>query len=236
MNIDFRKTTLNDEASIYQKRKSKYTKKDINNLSKQEKWNFFKDYYLKKVLIVLLVIVALCILVKDMFFDSSKCVLYVSCVNECQLTDTQPIIDDLENYVEKDNDKDHVSVVSYDLEIPQFNMSFVTQINAGTIDLVICPYDYFIETSRQGLFVDLSTFLPSEIYDDLSDRIITSSLTDMDAEGNITSYSDPAPFGIDISNNAHFIHKDEKVVLCIVNGTLNKANAINALSYFTSVE
>lgn len=239
MDIETKKTTLDDEASIYQKRKNTYTKEDIKDMSGKEKLKYFKDYYLKIVIIALVAIVAIGILIKDIVFDRSESILYVSCVNECQISNTDKLADELKEFIKPEKEDDFTTVVSYDLNNTQFNMSFVTLLNAGSIDLVVCPYDYFVEASGAGTFVNLSEFLPEEIYNSLSDKILTASLTETDIDGNVIDSAAPEPFGIDISDNKYFAAcagNAEKVVLCAVNGTMHEENVLKAITYLTAVE
>lgn len=236
MEIESKKTVLNDEASIYQKRKNEYTKEDFKNMSSQDKLSYFKEYYLKIVIIGLVIVIAAGVLIKDIFFDHSQSVLYVSCVNECQIDATDELSTNLKDYIKPENEKDFVTAVNYDLNNTQLNMSFVTLLNAGTLDLIVCPYDYYVEAAGAGYFVDLSDFLPANTYAALSDKILMTGLIEWDSDGNVISTGEPQAFGIDISDNEYFsgcTENTDKVVLCVVNGTLQEENALKGIEYLT---
>ena len=48
MDIKQKKTALDDDSILYQKRDDTIGKKDISSLSGRQKLQYFKDYYLKK--------------------------------------------------------------------------------------------------------------------------------------------------------------------------------------------
>ena len=48
-----KKTILDDNASIYKKHSDRPKKESLKKMSKEEKWQYFKDYYLKKYLTAL---------------------------------------------------------------------------------------------------------------------------------------------------------------------------------------
>lgn len=235
MNVDDKKTVLDDEASIYQNRKQVYTKEDIKKLSSKDKLIYFKDYYLLKTLIVLLIIVVLGVIVKEVVFNTSKCVLNVACLNECTLDDTKTLTNNLQEYVVTEDEDDYIDIASYNLEMYQMNMSYGAKLSGGGIDVIICTYDYFVEAAQAGVFADLSELLPADAYEKVSDKILNESIVETDDEGAVISTEEPAPYGIDISDSTRygeFNDTDEQVVLCVVNGVTNKENAIKALTYF----
>lgn len=233
MDIETKKTALDDEASIYQKRKNTYTKEDVKAMSLKNRIKYFKDYYLKITILALLIITAACVLIHDIVFDKSQCVLYVSCINTAQPDNNETLIEDITKQINTENVGDFVSVVSYDLDNPQYNMSFVTLTQAGTIDIAICPADYFEEAAGAGMFANLSEYLPEDTYTELSDKILMARPTETDIDGNIIDYGEPAPYGIDISDSPYFSNTNEHVVLCILNGGPHAENTLEAVSFFT---
>lgn len=234
MDIETKKTILDDEASIYKKRKNTYTGKDIKTMSLKNKIRYFKDYYLKFTIIILLIVAAICILVNDIVFDKSQCVLYVSCINTAQPDDNESLTKELTNEIKNTKQGDFVSVISYNLDNPQYNMSFITLTQAGTIDIAICPADYFEEAAGAGMFANLNEFLPEEIYTKLSEKIIMARPTETDIDGNIINYGNPMPYGVDISDSPYFSKTNEQLVLCILNGSPHTDNTLDAVSFFTT--
>lgn len=75
MNIEHKKTALGDDSVLYQKRDDSFGRKDLKSLTRKQKLQYFKDYYLMKVVVVLAVLIAVGSLLNGMFFNRSECVL-----------------------------------------------------------------------------------------------------------------------------------------------------------------
>ncbi len=119
------------------------------------------------------------------------------------------------------------------------SMAFTTRLAAGAIDLVICPRSDFTEQAEHGMFRDLSEFLPADMYEKLSDRLLSASLVEYDEAGEIVSHSEPVMLGIDLSGSD--IYKEygslaEQPVLCVAGNIQNTENALQVISRFTGIE
>ena len=172
MDIKFKKTRLDDDALIYQRSKDTVSKEDLKNLSPAQKLQYFKDYYAKKVLIVICIIIAVGSLLNSTVFNRSTCLLSLYFLNGCQPEDSEAMRTSLEEYIGIENKNDYVSVESFLLEDPQQNMAYTARVAAGSADLIICSYEDFLEYAEKGFFSDLSEFLPAEHYASLSEKIL----------------------------------------------------------------
>ena len=142
MNIEHKKTALGDDSVLYQKRDDSFGRKDLKSLTRKQKLQYFKDYYLMKVVVVLAVLIAVGSLLNGMFFNRSECVLSVAFVNESRIPQAEELNESLEKYLDLGRN-DYVSVENYGLDDYQMQMAFVTTMSASAIDLTICPRDYF---------------------------------------------------------------------------------------------
>lgn len=236
MDVEKKKTVLDDDAGIYQKRKNVYTKDDVKEMSRKEQFKYFKDYYLKKVILVIVGIIAVCVLVRDIVFNRTQPALSIACLNECSIGNSQALEDAVAEYIHIKDESTPVTIASYNTTNTDSNMSYVTLASSGAIDIVICPYDYFIAESQAGTFVDFSEVLSEDEYAQIADKTLEAGIIETDIDGTIISSGDPAPYGIDISNSKYFKEyclADEQIVLCVINGTENTDNALKAISYFT---
>ena len=59
MNINNKKTTLNDEAAIYTHDENVSEKEKWQAMSGKRKWQYFKDYYLGKIVAILMIVLML---------------------------------------------------------------------------------------------------------------------------------------------------------------------------------
>lgn len=235
MNIEHKKTTLDDNSAFYEKNKDVVTKEDIKNLTPKQKLQYFIDYHLKKVIVIGAVAVYVFILLNSMFFNRKEILMTVAFLNECSITETEKLEEDLRAYLEIEDKNDSVGSSYYNTEDYQMNMAFYTHVAGSGIDLIVCTRSTFEENAKHGMLYDLSTYLPEDLFNNLSDQILTAQVADeSDDEGNVLSYFDPQPFGIDISNNEYYKElggtNPEDLVLCIAAGSKNTDNTIKLLS------
>ncbi|XCP84768.1 hypothetical protein ABXS75_17235 [Roseburia hominis] len=236
MNVDHKKTAVDDDSILYQKRDDSFKKEDFSNLSPKQKFVYFKDYYLKWIIIGVIVLAVIFSLLNTMVFNRSNYVVSLTFLNECELEKTEELSADVKDYLKATGKNDTVTISSFNLNQHQMEMAYFAQASAGTIDLIVCSRDYFEEGAAQGSFADLSELLPEQMYESLASSILSASEAEFDDDGNPISYQDPAPYGIDISSSSQL----EKygiggtdVVLCIARNADHQDTAIKMVSFFT---
>lgn len=240
MNIEHKKTVLEDDAKMYRKDKDKITKEELKNLPPKQKWQYFRDYYLKFVIVIIIALIAVGTIINTTILNPQTTVMSLATINECQIYETEEPIQKLTEYLEVTDKNSNVNIGYYNLDDYQMNMAYVTHAATGGIDLVICPKDYFTQGSRQGMFLDLSEFLPAEMYEALSDRILMEQeAEEVDEEGNPISLLEAKPYGIDLSGSIayqDFGGLEPEPVLCVMASVVNTDNAIKTISYLTEFE
>lgn len=240
MNIEHKNTVLEDDAKMYSKGKDTVTKEQLKNLTKKQKLTYFKDYYLKFVIVGIILLIGAGSVINTTIINPQKTVLTLATINECQLLDTEGPINILTEYLAVTDKNENVNVAYYNLDDYQMNMAFVTHAAAGGLDLVICTEDYFTQGSEQGMFLDLKEFLPEETYNLLSDRIIMGRRVDeYDEQSNPISYLEEKAYGIDLTGSIaykEFGGMYENPVLCVISSVANPDNAIKTISYLTQFE
>jgi len=237
MDIETKKTALEDEAGIYQKRKSSYSKEDIKTLTLKEKLIYFRDYYLLKTILVVGVLVAAVVLIYDIFLTPSKTIYNVVFTDTCRIEKTDVMSKNLEEFILPEDDPNLVNVSSYDLDNYQVSMSFSTQLLAGAIDSIVCSHDSFVSFSQSGYYVDLEDYLPDETLALVKDRLLYASTVDLDNDGTIIKEYEPRAYGIDISDCKAFRELNstaEQVVIGVTNNEKNKEYIIKAIEYFAT--
>lgn len=235
MNIEHKKTALDDDAYIYTRNRDETNKETVKNLTRKQKLTYFKDYYSVKVLVGIILVVMICSLLNQTVFNRSSCLLSIACVDDRQIIKAEEMGVALEEYLPIEGKNDYASVSYYDRDDAQMNMAYVTHYATGSIDLIICSEDYFKEASAQGMFADLNTFLTDENKALLSDRFLNAQIAQTDDDGAVIGYEDEAPYGIDISDSEIYREYDgigDKVILCVHVNAGNKENAQKAISFF----
>lgn len=235
MDIKFKKTTLDDDALMYNKSKDTITREELKQLPFKQKLIYFKDYYAKITIVVIIIIIAVISLLNTTVFNRSTCMLSLILLNG-QMENSDPLSESLEEYLEITNKNDYVSAEAFNISDYQMNMAYSTRIWAGSADIVICSRSDFEDQAARGYCADLSETLPEEMFSALSDYIVDGQEEEIDEDGNVLSRSDPQPFGIDLSGSSvleeyEIICRDP--VLFITANSPNPDNAVKTLAYFT---
>lgn len=186
LNIKYKKTSLDENASIYSKRdedepeRSKWSRMD-----RQQKWVHFKAYYLRYVVIGCLVLaVAGFFLYKDVIRKTE--VIYRSAVlNEIAME--IPITKFADGFTESMNIDPDRNLSSFHLYYTDAELakqvgatvsSDLTQVSsmiyAGKLDSLIAGQDDFEGYREKGLFIDLSELLSAEQMEQIQDRLYLS--------------------------------------------------------------
>lgn len=206
MNIDDRKTALDDDSLLYQKRDESFGKKDTSSLNAKQKAGYFKDYYLKALIVAVAVIAVVGSILYTSIFHRSESLLGVAFVDKAYLLDTDALNEHMLDVLQPEHKQDYIDLSNYDLSDYGSQIRFSTLTATGSIDIIIGDEESFDKYSELGYFADLSEFLPAELYEKVKDKIVESSETETDEEGNVTKTYPAAPHGIDISGNA--LYKD----------------------------
>lgn len=238
MDIKFKKTALDDDALIYQRSKDTTTKEDIKSLPLRQRLGYFRDYYLKIVVVAVLSVIVLASILNTTVFNRSESELSICFLNGSVPEKSEDLDSFFEEYIGLENKNDYIRSESFFLDNYQMDMAFKTKLMAGAIDLVICSYDDFMEQSEARLFCDLREFLPEDMYDQLSELLVENKVPELDDMGEITAYSDPIPMGIDLSGSS--LYKEyggtaTRPVLCAAGTTKNKENALTAIACFCGI-
>lgn len=239
MDINHRKTALDDDASLYNKKHDVVTKEDLKNLSKKDKLRYFKDYYSKKVIVVLIIIIGIIMVLNEAVFNRKNCLLQIACLNEYQIENSEELAETLEELLNIENKNDYANVSYYDTDEYNMNMAYVTHTATGSIDLLICSEEQFETSANRGMLVDLSEFLPADMYEQLSDRILESRTSDEDYDTGAITYGEYQPFGIDLSGSE--VYKEyggygDAPILCVMINATNTDNALTGIKYLTGIE
>ncbi len=239
MNIEHKKTALDDSASIYSRNRVAANKETLKNMTPKEKFKFFMDYYSKFTVFIIILIIAVISLLNQTVFNRSTSILSVACINDIQIGDSEAANDDLHEYLEIENKNDYAGISYYSTEDPNMNMALVAHIATGSLDIILCSEEYFLTGCEQGMFADLSTILTEEQYSLLADRMVEGQVGETDDAGNVVSHLDPQPFGINISDSAKFAEYTGygiDPILCVTATTKNLDNTLKGITWFTGVE
>ncbi len=168
-----KKTALDEDALLYQKRDERPDRERLRDMSFGEKLGFLKDYYLLPALVVLAVAAGVIYTVRTMTRPVKQPWIYIALINAVLDEETS---EDLENRLtefyqkeaEAAEDADLSSRDSANIEFPfdldrySDMMRFQTYAAAGQIDLILASEDVFAEQAGRGVLLNLEEVLSRE--------------------------------------------------------------------------
>lgn len=232
-----KKTALDDDAYLYQKREEKTEKEKWAEMNWRQRLRYFLDYYLVKLLVFAGIILAVGLFVWN-FISKSKedVVLYVAVVNEnLQTEGTENLKKELTEYLGADGKYQKVMIDdSFYMDDGGLEKLEVYIYNKQ-IDVVIADESVYKELSGYGFFQDISTVsgVPSK-YTDLYVKAAGYKDEHTDSfEDHSTARGEELPYGVDISASriSDIKTKIQTPVLSIAQGAENKGNAVKFLNF-----
>jgi hypothetical protein len=230
--LDKRRTTLDDNASIYRKRETKSEKQKFSELDFKGKVSYFNTYYLKKVIVIALVAIGLGYFIYTIIAPKPENALYVAVIN-------YSLDDETADQLEKDfgeylniGEMEQVNIdTSFFLdESGDPSMTSANQIKLSTylaaqeIDMVIAPESYFENYVGNGFFDSLESQLPTNVFATLADYLYHGTTEEDSSEKVYGIYLDHLPYYKERN-------VDEPHVIGLVTNSTKKENGIEFIRY-----
>ena len=232
MDINQKKTALDDDSILYQKRDDSIGKKDISSLSGRQKLQYFKDYYLKFCILAAVLLAMSISLIYTVFFRHQETLLNIAVINDTSLADAEGLTAYLQDYFHADGKHKLITVSNYYLEDPNQQIAFTTKLVTGDVDIVICDQETFDSESASGLYLDLTNALSSVASSAFSDHLIMGHTEETDEQGQIIDTGSTLPYGIDISDTplySYYGGTADQAILCITSGSKHTETALTFL-------
>ena len=234
-----KETVLDDSASIYSRNRGKTEKQKWEEMSGAERFSYFKEYYLKFVILGILGVALLIYLGVTIFGPKPKQILYVAVVND-YIDDavTEDMQKDLKAYL---GSTDELEQVYFDdtfyfgdgsqdaSNVLTKMMAFVA---AGDIDIIISDPAQFEMYAKGEYFLDLRETLPASQYKKLEDKLVWCDVPNEDESATVS-----VPVGINLAGSKKYGSLkgyQESPVLGIVANSKNVDNVLKAIDYFFS--
>lgn len=218
MDVKNKKTTLSDEAALYHHREDVSEKEKWKNMSGRKRWEYFKSYYLLKVLGTILGVGVVVSILYTILAPKPETLLSVAIANgamtQVQYLDVQK---EFEAVLEL-NPETQKTVFDggYDFEYDLYEsmQKFAIYNAVGDLDVTILPLSVFEVYAPRGYFCQISEKLSTGLYLELSECLVECGLNDED--GNYIEGSE-AMYGIRIDTTHVFegYETDEPVVLVL---------------------
>ena len=234
MDVSDKKTVLEDSASIYQRREEKSDRAKWKELKGFEaKWEHFKAYYLLKTFIVACVIGFVIYGIYEMVRPKPERVVYVAILDAVVLNEqTDALQAGFEEYFGLDSKTQETwfdnSMMISNASDTVGRQKFTTHSFAGEIDVIIAPASV-LQGYAGTYLLPLSEQLPSDLYEQVSDRLCYASVKD--ETGNYVEGSNE-PYGIYVTDLLEVsVYCKEPVALAICGNSGNEKNAEEFIRY-----
>lgn len=191
------------DALIYQKRNDTDSKAEYEKLDKKGKFQFFKDYYLQNILIVLaLVIIGGYYLVKAV--NKPQNILYIAIADDTfQEEELDRLEKAVETYLGLDGKKEVVTInTDYSYKNGKSSEQLQSYLYAGSCDVVIASEEGLKGWAEGGYFLEPDSSELVSFYKDLddSDRIYSKVMEGAEIRGEKEMDDTEYNFGISIVN------------------------------------
>lgn len=233
-------TRLDDNAAIYERRKPKTEKQKLSEMNGKEKWQYFKDYYFKKLTVSILLLGFIGYLLYTMLSPKPDTVLHVASANFAfSEEEIETIQNDFAQHLGINLDTQEVIFESnYLLSDTDYASAekLTVLFFANELDVFIAPESKFVEYAFSGSLSSLSDQLPTDLYSALSDKFFQSQVRQDDEP--IEEASGPSHvFGIYLDDTE--LYKDysseDPPVLGIVLSSKNKEEAVEFIRYLFDI-
>ena len=200
MNIKNKKTVLNDDAALYNRKESASEKEKWQSMSGKRRLRYFLDYYLGRILAVTLVLAVVGSILYTMLSPKPESVFSVGVINDSA---NQLYYDALQAQLNEllgvDNETEEtVFDTGYYFDNTEYQsfQKFSIYNTVGDLDVSIFPLSKFKEYAPAEHFSPVAEYLSSGLYSSLSEYLVESKVQDI--QGNILDGTETV-YGIDLS-------------------------------------
>lgn len=165
-------TKLDKDAAIYSKRTEEDEKELRKNLTREQKFQYFSDYYLPKILVGLVVLAFLAWLGKDFFMPKKEVVLYVAVVDDVLgNVAVEELQNDLGELYGIDPENQEVVVnAGFSSNSMDSMTQLTTYIYAGEVDVVVTSGEEFETLAKSGHFAEYREDTITKVYGDYDEE------------------------------------------------------------------
>lgn len=201
MNLKNKKTVLSDDAALYSHKEDLSEKEKWQAMSKKERRQYFVDYYLGKIVAVVLVLAVVGSILHTMLTPKPEVVLSVAVVNDAA---NQVLYDDLQSKFNAaialdEETQQTVFDTGYNFTNGDYQswQKFSMYNMVGDLDVSILPKSLFEEYAPDDYFSPIAVHLSTGLYGSLSNYLLETK--QRDEEGNLIPGSETV-YGIDLSS------------------------------------
>ncbi len=234
-----KKTALDDDASIYQKRVEETEKEKWSKMNGGQRWQYFKDYYLLKVIVGSIAVVFVGFVVWSVLKPKDEIVLYVAVVDE-QFDDEkeEALTQELNELFGVDGKRYKVFIDDL-IYLDNGGMEKLQTLTyTDRLDVIIADKENYQRLAGMGFFQAADQYLGEEKTAEYEEFFVEAAgyeeNKELSFENVETGTGEVLPYGIDISGSERFSQVKnylESPVLSFVVDNQNSEHAVEFLDY-----
>ena len=238
MDLNGKKTVLSDESTIYKQKEELSEKEKIKQMTWLERLDYFRTYYLVKVIVVLISVCVFGSILYTALSPKPDRVISVAVIDSAiHLEKTIELQEKFEAFMELDEKTQETWFEDYDFEYEQKKalQKFVLYNASGDLDITIMPQSVFEKFAPLGHFAEITESLPTDLYMELSDYLVECKQEGDD--GNLIEGSETV-YGICLDSLWVLEGQklEESVILGIGVSTVNEENIESFIRFLFSSE
>lgn len=237
-------SVLDEDASLFQAQAQKSEKQKWSELSRQQRFRYFIDYYFMKCIAAIALAGVLGTILWTFFKPQKEPSLFFAIVhNPLPMDASESLEQSFANILQTDgSQKIHIDDAfpnSYESDV-----KLSAFLSAQEIDLIVTNEEYFQALAKNDCFVDLSELMPAFSKEHKGLLYLTEGYTEepstsvaAEAPSSQTANQEKKAYGIDITDSSTFKpfwFQEQRAILGIVQNCKQQENAILALEYIVS--
>jgi len=238
MNLKNKKTVLNDDAALYSHKEDVSEKEKWQTMSKRERWQYFVDYYLGKIVVILIVAAVLGSVLHTILTPKPEVVLSVAVVGD---SSNQTLYEELQTRFNErialdEETQQTVFDTAYNFSNGDYQswQKFAMYNMVGDLDITLLPKSQFEEYAPGDYFSPVALHLSSSLHASLAEYFLETKQED--ENGNLIPDSETV-YGIDLSSTWLYEgqQKEDPMVL-VINAAPKNVKNIEAFLNFLFFE
>ncbi len=218
----------------------KEQQKKVKELSFKKRLAYFWHYYRIHVFITIIVIIFISVFLRDVMINSREEALNILFINNPVAFDADVLEQDFATTIDLDTKEYQIAIdnsMTYELDMindtntaTQIQLMGMTQSN--DLDIIITDQTTFEHFADQGYFLDLQSFLPDELKNQISNEFYEYSLQTEDST-NGTKVS-----GLIVTDHSLYqdINLEEPLVLAVLINSEHVTNIQHFIPFFLNYE
>lgn len=240
MVMNMKKTVLDDNASIYQKREPETEKQKWQNMDKEQRRRYFLDYYLFRLIVGAAVILTVLFLIWHFVRPRDETVLYVAVLDES--LDERKVMElkeTLKEFYQSDEERQKIIIDDSFYMRNDALEKLEIYLHSNQIDVIIADEDTWRELAAYGFLQNMDTLLAGEKTGEYEENYRYAAgykeSDEVSFEDRETGQGEALPYGVDLSASDCFADMKsyiEKPVFSIAEGAPNPEHAVGLLEVF----